>query len=269
MSVLMHLSDLHFGAHDPRVCAAVARLVKTLDVSLLVVSGDLTQRATAEQFEQAHAFIAGLGVPHRLVMPGNHDVPLFAWWERLGRAYRRYERWWGRDLEPVCDVDGFLAVGVNTTRPWRHERGSLSHAQIDAVAQRLASAPRDRWRIVVTHHPLVVHPTSDTEHRPHRAGEALARWREAGAQLLLSGHAHEPGLAEVLPGLWAARAGTAVSVRLRAHAPNSLVTLECPAPVRSGAEVLPARHRLTRWDYDARLQAFLPLPPRDLGSAGT
>ncbi|MDA8521881.1 metallophosphoesterase family protein [Acidovorax sp. NCPPB 4044] len=249
MGVLMHLSDLHFGAHDPRVCAAVHALARELQVAVVVVSGDLTQRATARQFAEAHAFITALQAPRTVVLPGNHDLPLFAWWERLGRAYRRYARWWGNDLEPVCDTGGFFVVGVNTTRAWRHQRGSLSQAQIGAVAQRLAAAPPDRWRIVVTHHPLVARHTADGDHRPHRAGEALACWRNAGADLLLSGHAHEPALREVLPGLWAAHAGTAVSVRLRADAPNSLLTLDGPA---SG------ERRLTRWDFDPERGVFTP-----------
>ncbi|CAM3355179.1 metallophosphoesterase family protein [Paracidovorax anthurii] len=248
MGVLMHLSDLHFGAHDPRVCAAVKALARELDVAALVVSGDLTQRATAPQFAAAHDFIAGLGIPRVLVLPGNHDLPLFAWWERLGHAYRRYARWWGDELEPACDAAGFFVVGANTTRAWRHRRGSLSRTQIAGVAERLAQAPPDRWCIVVTHHPLVARHAGDAAHRPHRAGDALACWRGAGARLLLSGHAHEPGLGEALPGLWAAQAGTAVSVRLRADAPNSLLTLERTAD--AGA-------CLTRWDFDTGRGVFV------------
>ncbi|MDA8453036.1 metallophosphoesterase [Acidovorax sp. NCPPB 3859] len=251
MSVLMHLSDLHFGAHDPRACAAVQALARALPVSVVVVSGDLTQRATVPQFEAAHAFISALPVRHTLVMPGNHDLPLFAWWERLGGAYRRYARWWGDDREPVCDAGGFFVVGVDTTRAWRHRRGSLSPEQIDRAAQRLAAAPPGRWRIIATHHPLVARHPGDADHRPHRAAEALARWRAAGAELLLSGHAHEPGLVEALPGLRAAQAGTAVSVRLRAQAPNSLLTLETG----------PAGRQLTRWDFDQETGEFVAHHP--------
>jgi len=77
---LMHLSDLHFGAHDPLVCAAVQRLAHRLRVDVVVVSGDLTQRATRQQFALAHDFVRGLGVDERVVLAGNHDLPLFAWW---------------------------------------------------------------------------------------------------------------------------------------------------------------------------------------------
>ncbi len=168
MSVLLHISDLHFGAHDPAVCDAVARLTARLGVRVLVVSGDLTQRATPLQFDQAHEFLSALPAGHRLVLPGNHDLPLFAWWERLGgHAYDRYARWWGDALEPACEADGFAVVGVNTTRWWRHRRGSLSARQIEAVARRLASARPCAWHVVVCHHPLAAIHVQDRQHRPH------------------------------------------------------------------------------------------------------
>lgn len=247
MTVLMHLSDLHFGAHDPAVCAAAQRLAQRLSVSMVVVSGDLTQRATADQFEQAARFVKGLHARSTLVLAGNHDLPLFAWWMRWGRAYERYAEQFGMDQEPVRQMGAFYVVGVNTTRAWRHERGSLSSAQIDHVATLLERAPPDAWRIVASHHPLVARDADDREHRPSRADEAVQRWRTAGAQMLLSGHVHEPGLLQPIPGLWACRAGTAVSHRLRHGSPNSLIVLTVEA---SGAAVGGMARYAARWDYD-------------------
>lgn len=260
MSVLLHLSDLHFGAEDPPVCDALTRLAARLGVSVLVVSGDLTQRATAVQFEAAHAFLSALPVAHRVVLPGNHDLPLYAWWERFGHAYDRYARWWGDDLEPACQADGFCVIGVNTTRWWRHEDGSLSPAQIERVAAQLRDARADDWRIVASHHPLAAAHAQDRRHRPHRAERALRCWGEAGAQLLLSGHAHEPGLVEPLTGLWSAQAGTAVSVRLRANAPNSLVTLERVPSVHGTVH----QRQWTQWDFVREAGEFLPVRRQDL-----
>ncbi|WP_082485928.1 MULTISPECIES: metallophosphoesterase family protein [unclassified Acidovorax] len=253
MTVLMHLSDLHFGAHDPTVCDAALRLAQRLGVSMAVVSGDLTQRATATQFEQASRFVQGLHARSTLVLAGNHDLPLFAWWMRWGRSYERFSTQFGMDYEPVRQSGAFYVVGVNTTRAWRHERGSLSSAQIQHVADLLARAPPDAWRIVASHHPLVARDAADRTHRPSRADEALQRWRSAGAQMLLSGHAHQPALLNPMPGLWASHAGTAVSHRLRHGCPNSLVvlTVEVSGEVAGGW----ARYA-ARWDYDAASGEF-------------
>lgn len=256
MALLMHLSDLHFGAHDTQVCAAVLRLARRLKVDVLVVSGDLTQRATAMQFEQAREFLDALPAAHRLVIPGNHDLPLFAWWERLsGRAHARYARCFGQELQPVCRAAGFHVIGVDTTRWWRHQRGSLSAAQIGQAAERLAGAQAQDWRIIVSHHPLAAARAQDRQHLPRRAQQATARWAAAGAQLLLSGHGHDPALALALPGLWSAHAGTAVSLRLRAQAPNSLFTLS--QTVYSPG--VPALRVLTRWDHDRQTGDFQPV----------
>ncbi len=91
---LMHLSDQHFGAHDPQVCVAVQLLAHALQISV-VVSGDLTPRATRAQFAQAHDFIQGLGAPERVVQAGNHELPLFAWWLRWGHACDRFAAQFG------------------------------------------------------------------------------------------------------------------------------------------------------------------------------
>lgn len=254
MPALMHLSDLHFGAHDPEVCAAAQRLAQRLGVALAVVSGDLTQRATASQFAQAARFVQGLHARSSLVLAGNHDVPLFAWWLRWGRAYERFAEQFGVDQEPVRQMGPFYVVGVNTTRAWRHERGSLSLAQIEHVANLLARAPPGTWRIVASHHPLVARDPDDRAHRPHRAEEALHRWRMAGAQMLLSGHVHDPGLLQPLPGLWASRAGTAVSRRLRHGRPNSLVVLSEDGP---GAAAVGQARTAARWDYDRATGDFV------------
>lgn len=253
---LMHLSDLHFGAHDPQVCAAVQRLAHRLAVDVVVVSGDLTQRATRQQFAMAHEFVCGLGVNERVVLAGNHDLPLFAWWLRWGRAYQRFSVQFGAQLEPQRQVGPFCIFGVNTTRPWRHERGTLSSAQVERVAADLRAAPANAWRIVVSHHPLVARSAEDRSHRPYGADAAVQRWRDAGAHMLLSGHVHEPGLLQPLPGLWSMQAGTAVSHRLRSGQPNSLVVLQMQA-ASADEHGGGARRFAQRWDFDARLDNFV------------
>src|SRR3989344_733658 len=128
MTVLMHLSDLHFGAHDPAVCAAAQRLAQRLGAAMVVGFGGLAQGAPALQFEQAARFVKGLHARATLVLAGNHDLPLFAWWMRWGRAYERYAHQFGIDQEPERQMGAFYVVGVTTTRARRQERGSPSRA---------------------------------------------------------------------------------------------------------------------------------------------
>ena len=92
MARLVHLSDLHFGAHDEELVAAVETSVDALKPDLVVVSGDFTQRARTEQFEEACQFLERLrdGGHEVLGVPGNHDVPLYDVLRRFLSPLTRY-----------------------------------------------------------------------------------------------------------------------------------------------------------------------------------
>ena len=72
MRTIIHLSDLHFGRVDQALLGPLHDLVHSIAPDVVVVSGDLTQRAKAEQFEEARAFLDTLPGP-QIVVPGNHD----------------------------------------------------------------------------------------------------------------------------------------------------------------------------------------------------
>ena len=100
---------------------------------LVVLSGDITQRARSAQFRAARAFVDRLEAPV-LAIPGNHDIALFDLWSRLVRPFARHAAAFGQVLEPVHATDDLLVIGVNTTRPWRHKNGEVSYAQVERVA---------------------------------------------------------------------------------------------------------------------------------------
>ena len=260
MAVLLQLSDPHFGTEQPAVMDALARWVRPLQPDLLVLSGDITQRATRGQFQAARAFVDGLGAP-LLAIPGNHDIPLIHLGLRLCRPYARYREAFGDALEPVHATPSLLVLGVNTTRWWRHKHGTLARDQADRVARRLAAASPGQLRVVVVHQPVMV-PSPEEAHNLLRGrAAALPRWADAGADLVLGGHIHLPFVG-LLPGLsrplWAVQAGTAVSRRVRDGVPNSVNLL------RWGPGA-PAGHcRVERWDHDARCGAFVPHSINDL-----
>ena len=197
MSRLLHLSDTHFGTELPAVLSALERLVACVRPEVLVLSGDITQRATAAQFASARDWLARLPVPHRLVIGGNHDIPLFDLAERLRHPYRRLSAAFGAEREPRLDLPDWQVLTLDTTRWWRHRDGTLSRTQIARTADALQAAAPGQIRVVVTHHPLQVTRSGDEVHRPTHHREALSAWAGAGADLLLSGHIHLPAVVPV------------------------------------------------------------------------
>ncbi|WP_295955661.1 metallophosphoesterase family protein [Rhodoferax sp.] len=251
MTVLLQISDPHFGTEQAPVVEALAALARQQQPDLLVLSGDITQRARPAQFRAARAFMDRLGGP-LLAIPGNHDIPLLNLWARWQHPYARHCAAFGADLEPVFRSADLLAIGVKTTRAYRHENGELSPAQIDRVATLLAGATAAQLRVVVVHQPIAVQRAEDVKNLLRGHADAQRVWARAGADLVMGGHIHLPFVLP-LPGLarplWAVQAGTAVSRRVRAGAPNSVNLLRWQAADR--------RCDVEQWDFAADAGAFV------------
>ncbi|GAB3766565.1 metallophosphoesterase family protein [Ramlibacter monticola] len=253
MTVILHLSDTHFGTEEGPVVAALQALVREVKPVAAILSGDITQRARRAQFAAARAFCDSLRVDHLLTLPGNHDIPLYNLAARLFAPYRGYARAFGHNLEPELEFADVLVIGVNTTRPERHKDGVVSPRQIRRVCERLRGARREQLRVVVTHQPACVMRTQDEKDRLHGGEEAVQAWSRAGADLVLGGHIHLPYVSDVCARVKAAsrtmycvQAGTALSHRVRHNTPNSVnvVRWEPPAPGE------PRTCQVERWDYD-------------------
>ena len=139
MTVLLQISDPHFGTEQAPVVEALVALARQQRPDLLVLSGDITQRARPAQFRAARSFMDRLGGP-LLAIPGNHDIPLLNLWARWKTPYAQHCAAFGAELEPVFRSADVLVIGVNTTRAYRHANGEVSPAQIDRVASLLAGA---------------------------------------------------------------------------------------------------------------------------------
>lgn len=251
MSSLLHLSDTHFGAERPEVCRALLGLARSLAPDFIVWSGDITQRATREQFRDARAFADALPMAPLMVLPGNHDIPLFALVQRLLQPYARFRDAFGPTLEPTLDAMGWQVTAVNTVRRWRQQHGVLSSSQIERVARRLRQAPRGTWRIVVSHHPLTVDRAEDDGQRPWRSARALDAWTSHDVDVLLGGHTHQPFIATLPRHGFQVQSGTAVSRRTRPGTANSVSLL-----VQDERDWPPARFA-ARWDYSHHERRFI------------
>ncbi|MEC9365317.1 MAG: metallophosphoesterase [Pseudomonadota bacterium] len=250
MSVLLQISDPHFGTEQAPVVDALLALAHAQRPDLVVLSGDITQRARRAQFAAARRFVDRLAPSALLAIPGNHDIPLFNPVARLLWPYAGYRRAFGDDHAPVHEDASMLVLGVDTTRRWRHVDGEVSAAQVEAVAARLRRAAPDQLRVVVTHQPLHVPSAGDAHNLLHGHERALRRWAESGADIVMGGHIHLPYVRTLnayggVQGrtLWCVQAGTAVSLRTRREAPNSVNLLRYDPGGRSC--------HVERWDYAA------------------
>ena len=269
MTVLLQISDPHFGTEREPVVAALERFSHELQPDVLLLSGDITQRATHRQFQAARAFVDRLRVPTVMAIPGNHDIPLFNLAARLFYPYGHYQRAFGRELEPQFEDDEMLLLALNTTRWYRHKGGEVSAAQIERVAKRLEQARSEQWRIVVVHQPVAVTLEQDRENLLHGHEAAVRRWAVAGVDLVIGGHIHLPfvlALHERWPALsrsvWAVQAGTAVSDRVRRGADNSVNVIRIGAAARmariidKSTDTEPRSCLVERWDHVAGNQRF-------------
>lgn len=255
MSTVLHVSDPHFGTEVAPVVEALVRLHQELDPDLVVLSGDITQRARRSQFEAARTFLDHMAPRATLAVPGNHDVPLFHLGLRLFDPYRPYRECFGDVLEQSFVSPDLLVLGVNTTRAGRFKDGEISEAQIRVVADRLRRADPTQLRVVVVHQPLHVPTESDVANLLHNGARAATSWSAAGVDLVLGGHIHLPfvlPLSGRYPGVvrraWAVHAGTAVSRRVRGAIPNSVNVIRLgDAAGRPLGDALACR--VERWDY--------------------
>jgi 3',5'-cyclic AMP phosphodiesterase CpdA len=233
---LAHLSDLHFGRDDPPVVTALQESLRNLRPDLVVISGDLTQRARRFQFEAARKFFEQIQSP-KLVIPGNHDIPLYNLFGRLIAPFSNYNRYIPAAAEAAqCFVDDEIAVlGLNTVRRLNWKNGRVSDQQLTDMAGWFAKMPPSVWKILVTHHPLAWTSDARKFSLAQRSVPAVKAAVKSGVHLVLSGHSHHAVNSAIDADLVAqgsllvVHAGTAVSNRTRGQANTyNLITIAPP-----------------------------------------
>ncbi len=228
MRTIAHLSDLHFGRIAGRVADELVQDLAALAPSLVVISGDLVQRAGPNHFRAARAFLDRLTGPV-VIVPGNHDIPAFNLFLRFARPFDRYQHFVHPELNPVHVDHEIAVIGVNTARSWvlNFAHGRINRRQIAWVKDVVAGLPPQMFKILVTHHPFLPPPDAPSTRLVGRARLAVPEFARAGIDLMLAGHLHR-GYAgdvadhhgEVEGSILVGHAATATSTRVRRE-PNS------------------------------------------------
>ena len=189
MRTLVHLSDLHFGKVDDKLLAPLRELVQRIAPHVVVVSGDLTQRAKSEEFEAARAWLDTLPGP-QIIVPGNHDISLYNVLRRFVQPLKRYKRYITDDLDPMYVDEEIAVLGVNTARSLTFKDGRVNKEQVASIKAQFAQVDPALTKIIVTHHPFDLPATADQDDLVDRAPMAMQAFADCGVDLLLSGHMH-------------------------------------------------------------------------------
>lgn len=262
MPRILHISDLHFGGpYLPEAGEALQRIAPSLEPDVIVVSGDISQRAKAHEFREARRFLDRLPQVPMLVIPGNHDVPLYRIAERLLRPHALYRELIASDLNPVLEVDDVALVGLDSTSPRRCiSNGRVDNDQLEHCARIFARLPPDVVRIIVVHHHFAPGPDFARDRTMPKARRAIDFFVGQGVSMILGGHAHRSYIGNSLDffpghhrdrGIIIAQCGTTTSRRGRGRErdENTFNVIDV------GARTLSVIHYLY---YEAR-GAFAPL----------
>jgi 3',5'-cyclic AMP phosphodiesterase CpdA len=247
MRTLIHLSDLHFGSIRAAAVKPLVETVTEIKPDVIAVSGDLTQRARKEQFRAARAFLDALP-GQKIIVPGNHDVPLYNLLGRF-RKLERYRRYITDDLEPFYGDSQITVLGINTARSLTFKNGRINEAQVARAKARLRDLPDTATKVIVSHHPFDLPAAYRQRALVGRARMAITQLNDCGVDLFLAGHFHVSGAAATafqIPvngySSLIVQAGTAISTRTRSeHNTFNVIRIDLPRISIERAEWRPER----------------------------
>lgn len=236
MRTLIHISDIHFGKADYAVAEHAREKINQLNPHLLIVSGDLTQRARSAQFIEARKFLDSLPKP-QIIVPGNHDIPLHNPFARFVTPLEKYKKYITEDLEPFYADEEIAVIGINTARSLTIKDGRINERQVDAIRKKMSALDDKMLKAVVTHHPFDLPEGFNEDDIVDNAETAMPQIADCGADVFFSGHLHVSHIAHTanrykLPtgrNALIIQAGTATSTRVRGEV-NSFNLIEFEHP---------------------------------------
>ncbi|MBC7419192.1 MAG: metallophosphoesterase [Bdellovibrio sp.] len=248
---IAHLSDPHFGANLPEVVNALTHDLKELKPDLIILSGDITQRARYNQFTAAEKFVDGLNKFQWAIVPGNHDIPLINIFSRLFTPYRNFKRVFRDLLEKKITIEQVEVFTLNSTSRFRHVQGELNANQIKKIINGIQK--KTGVRIACFHHPMDCPKRVDEKNLLRNRDEAMRVFAKTEVDLILGGHIHDPYVSlsgerypQVQRQSIISVAGTCLSWRTRSGAPNSFNLIDVEVEEHQQPRLIISRYDLQK-----------------------
>jgi 3',5'-cyclic AMP phosphodiesterase CpdA len=264
MTRIALLADLHFGTVPAGLAEQLRLELVRAEPDVIVVAGDLTMRSRTREFTESKAWLASLTAP-LMLLPGNHDLPVWNVFERFTNPFARYAKATGAPLMPVFEDPECFVLGLNTTASWhphfQWQEGIARRGDVLAAQKLLAAAPAAKLRIVATHHPLFKVAGLPRARPARRFEQALDMMAREKVEVLMHGHLHQQYALRCLHGetqFLTVGAPTALSSRVRGE-PNGYWLIEATRD-----RVVLTLHYLNEGGVFATREPVsfpLPLPP--------
>lgn len=256
MRVIAHISDLHFGYNDAMLARALSETLWELSPDVLVISGDLVEHATDQEYGKARAYLDALPKP-LIVVPGNHDLPFYNLWRRVTEGLNKYREYISEELEPAFLDDEIAIIGVNSAHLFPVKGGKVTHSQLDRIVDQFMNLPEPLIRILVTHHPFDLPEPSNPRLIIGHARRAVARLAPV-VDILLAGHVHVSSTGSTSTrykinrqAMAFVQAGTAISDRRKGEM-NSFNLIEASRPESGRKRIVVHRYS---WKENAFVRA--------------
>jgi 3',5'-cyclic AMP phosphodiesterase CpdA len=259
---IAHLSDLHFGTEIFKICDSLKTILCEIRPEITVISGDITQRARANQFTLAKEFL-NLLPGQKIAIPGNHDIPLFNPISRFIFPYSNYTKAFGPRSSKLV-YKNVLFLGLDATTPYLHTRGILKPEQVEVQLQELRESYPASTHLLcaIIHQPILVPHEKHKKDQLINTDNLLPIFKKFQVDLILSGHIHLPYCTTTQIDKSTSNiknwdfiflgAGTAVSYRTRENIPNSFYILDFDD---SNNEI---QITSTKYDFHTAESKFLP-----------
>ncbi len=190
MKKIIHISDLHFGMQDNKIAKILLTDINNYKPDLVVISGDLTQRAKSGQYEIASDFLAEIKCPY-IAVPGNHDISLWNIFRRFFNPLKRFKKYITEQEFPTYTDENMIVVGVNSARSLTLISGRISNKQIEYLKNLFCKISEPIFKAIVIHHNLIPSDSIRSHKLMGRSSKFISQLKDCGINMIFSGHIHQ------------------------------------------------------------------------------